>query len=1206
MSKYLISILFLLLTFQVIGQRGKDGDYTVGTTGEVVNTYTHLTATGNSGSTSLQVANNQMGGAGFSGNLQAGDLLLIYQMKGVTVDINTYPTVGWLGSYTVQSSFFSNGNVYSYLEFGEVTNYKSAGFYQFVEVESVQGTSIINITCELNETFLVGTHDHCQVIRIPRYENLTVPANTEITSPAWNGTTGGVVAVEVEKDMVVNGSINTDAKGFRGGNAVNTGTASSSSGNISTINDRGYVGSNSPDEGSEKGESIFGDPAYYNSEWESRYGYGAIANGGGGGGYHNAGGGGGSNVGNGNYYGYGVVDRGPGNSYDPAWNLENPNMISQPSAGGGRGGYSGVANNRDPLIVGPHEDTWGLDFRRITGGVGGHPLTYDVTRVFMGGGGGAGHGNDNYAGNGGNGGGSVFLTIYGETLGGGSISANGGDGESTEAGNPSPNGQTGGDGGGGAGGGGAIVIKNSTALPASLELEAKGGKGGDEVIKTGFIYNGFQSHGPGGGGAGGMIAVANGAPNQDVSGGASGIVSSSSLSGHIFTKFPVNGATKGAAGMDFQFAEFVDILVDNDTICEENSVTITPTIVGTGTYGDIQWYNSYDENIPFHTGNSYTTPTLNVNTTYYLGFCDVPFRVPVTIVVSPDIIISGTAVTGAETCAGNDGTVTGLVASGGTGALTYEWNGSPSVSVDLVNATGGSYTLTVTDENSCVATSGPHVVGDSPGPSIDITNMSISDETCAGNDGAITGITASGGTGTLAYEWNGVPSVSIDLANATGGSYTLTITDASGCVSTAGPFTVGTDPAVVIDESNVVVTNESCHGNDGSITGILASGVTGTLTYSWAPNGETTSDIAGLSAGTYTLTVSDGNNCTAVSSAYEVQVTPGITLDASNVVVNDASCGNNNGSITGIVVNGGTAPYVYEWNGTITPTVNLTNAAPGTYSLTVTDNNGCTETIGTYIIDDMPGLIADVSGVQITNETCDGGDASITGIVVSGGTAPYSFSWNGVPSNTEDLINAASGTYNFTATDVNGCTVSEGPYVLNGAVLPSISITSPDQEIEYGESVTISTASSPTGTSFLWSPADGLNCVTCDEVIATPETSTWYVVTATSVDGCTASDSIFIKVIDPCNEAQFPTVFSPNGDGLNDFYCILGGCFNYMELRIYNRWGELMFLSTDSSDCWDGTFRGEKVNTGAYAYYFTGMQVDGKEVAISGNINLIR
>src|SRR5690554_3770094 len=972
MNRYLILVLFCLFLFNAVGQRGKDGDYTVAALNEVVNTYTPLAASTYPGLTQIEVVDNSLSGAGFSGNLQAGDLLLIYQVRGIHVDVNDYATTGWGGVYTVQNSFFDpaspfNG-IYNFMEFGAVTNYYSAGLFQFVEVVSVEGNDKINLKCPLDYSFFVGVHDDCVVIRVPRYDNLTVPSGTSITSPAWNGTTGGVVVVEVDGDLVLNGRIHADARGFRGGVAVNNSEAAGGAGSISNLNDRGYVGSNTSLQGSEKGESIFGSQSYYNSEKNSRYGYGSIANGGGGGGYHNAGGGGGSNVGNGAYYGYGVVDRGAGNAYDPAWNLESPNLINQPSAGGGRGGYSGVSNNLNPLTVGPHNNSWGPDYRRISGGVGGHPLAYDVNRIFMGGGGGGGHGNNSFGGDGGNGGGVVFVTIYGETTGGGIISANGQNGESTEGSQPGylSNSQTGGDGGGGAGGGGAIMLKNSNVLPASVQLQARGGKGGDVVIKVGGLYSGFEAHGPGGGGAGGMIAVANGAPTQDVSGGSSGIVTSPNLSGSIMSDFPVNGATKGANGLSSQFAEFVEIIVENDTVCAGDVATITPTVSGNFTPGNLSWFTSYHTRTPFHTGSSYTTPPLTSNVTYYIGFCDAPFRVPVTIVVATPIVISGPAVINPETCNGNDGEITGLTAFGGVGTLTFDWNGMSSPTTNLTGASAGTYTLTVTDEK--------------------------------------------------------------------------------GCTSTSGPYTIGATTDPTIDASNVVISNETCHGNDGSITGIE----------------------------------------------------------------------------------------------------------------------------------------------------------------VSGGTAPYTFMWNGVSVSTEDLFDASAGIYNFTVSDANGCTVNEGPYAINGPVLPSVVITSPDQEINYGESVNINTTYSPTGTTLSWSPADGLNCTTCDEVVATPETSTWYVVTATSVDGCTSSDSIYVKVIDPCNEAQFPTVFSPNDDGLNDFYCILGGCFKYMELRIYNRWGELMFVSNDENECWDGTFRGERVNTGSYAYYFKGIQIDGKEVSFSGNINLIR
>src|SRR5690554_4180157 len=1204
MHKFKLVLLLISISSFVFSQRGKDGNYTVSSANDIVNTYTSLTANAGATATILSVANNSMTGAHFSGPLQAGDLIMIYEVQGIWVDINTYTVTGWSGDYTVQNSFFGNGNIRSFIEFGSVNNYKNVGKYEYAEVLSVSGTNTIRVTCPLKNSYEIGTNHRAQIIRVPRFENLTVPNATSIITPKWNGTIGGVVAIEVEENLSIigTGRISADESGFRGGISPNIDNAAGGPGSISDIASRGHLGSSNALEGSEKGESIFGNVVDYNVLY-SRYGYGSIANGGGGGGYHNAGGGGGSNVGVGAYYGYGIVDRGTGNVYDPAWILENPIMHTTPSAGGGRGGYSHATNNRNPLTVGPHNNLWGSDYRRIAGGVGGHPLLYDQTRAFMGGGGGAGHGNNTYGGTGGAGGGIVFISVYGNVTGNGIISANGEDGGNAEGTQPGPfsSAKTGDDGAGGAGGGMEVIINNIITLPATLQLEAKGGKGGDQILKFGGFNNDNQADAPGGGGAGGMIAYSLGTLSQDVTGGVAGTTNSS-----FMTTFPVNGATGGASGMASQITYTLDILVDNDTICRGETSTLTASKVGNlSPSPGLLWYNNYTGGAAIASGNTYTTPALTTTTTYYVGMCPNSFRVPVTVVVAPDIVFTGTPPTiSPETCAGNDGSITGITATGGFGNLTYEWNGNVSPSEDLTGATGGSYTLTVSDEVGCNASVGPFVISNVGGPVADITAMVITDESCIGNDGSITGITVSGGTTPYTYAWNGNASVGTDLTGANGGSYTLVITDDNLCSTTVGPFTIASPSAIVIDASGIAITDESCTGNDGSITGITASGGTGTLTYAWAPSAATTLDLTGATNGSYTLTVTDGAGCSETSGPHVINQISGPTFDDASVLVTDASCGLNNGSISGITASG--TGLTYAWSPSGATTLNPSGLAAGAHTLVITDGGGCTVSAGPYTVNAAPSPVLDASGVLVADETCAGNDGGITGITVTGGSGTLTYDWNGNASPSIDLANAVGGTYTLTVTDGNGCTASAGPFTITSPVFPTVDITTPDQLIDEGESVNIQTTFTPLNSTLSWNPTDDLNCTNCPNPIATPSESTLYIVTAISIDGCMSQDSIYITIEEPCGKIQLPTVFSPNGDGLNDQFCVLGNCIFSMRFQIFNRWGEKVFESVDLNDCWDGTFKGEPVNTGVYVYKLIVVKDDGSEFQTSGNVNLLR
>src|SRR5690554_4052846 len=1206
MHKLNIALLFILVSFVGFSQRGKDGDYTAAALNEQVNTYTELTADANVGATSITVSNNAMTGATFSSALQAGDLVMIYQVQGISIDLNEWAVLDWGAIYTAQNSFYSNGSIPNFIEFGSVTNYKSAGLYELAEVQSVSGANTINLTCGLQHSYLTTDNNHPQVIRVPRFRNLTVPNNTSITPIAWDGTVGGVVAIEVEEDLSVTGSgrISADALGFRGGLADGTPTAAPVAGSINNVGDRGFLGSFSNTEGAEKGEGIYGGFIDHDIVY-SRYCYGSIANGGGGANYHNAGGGGGANVGQGTYYGYGVIDRGPGNAYDPAWNLEDPAMITNipTSAGGGRGGYSHASKNRNELTVGPHNSLWDSDYRRISGGVGGHPLTYDANRAFLGGGGGGGHQNNGEGGDGGNGGGFVFISVYGNTTGDGFISANGQDGgDASGSSSPGWNSRSGDDGAGGAGGGGAVVIRNINPLPSTLQLEAIGGKGGDQIRVLGLLTSEIAD-GPGGGGAGGMIAFTSGTPQQDVSGGLSGVTNSG-----FMTNFPVNGATGGADGLMNRPTVAFDILVENDTICSGESTTLTATTAGNlSPTPTLFWYSTYTGGSAIAVGNSMTTPALSSTTTYYVGgTCPNSFRVPVTVVVAPDIIIAGAPPTITdETCAGNDGSITGITASGGGfGTLTYEWNGNPTPSADLTGATAGTYTLVISDEVGCSETLGPFTIGNASGPTIDASAMTINDESCTGNDGSITGITASGGTGTLTYDWNGTASATPDLTGAVSGTYTLTVTDGNGCTATSGPHTINSASSIAIDVTAMTINDESCNGNDGSITGITASGGTGTLTYSWSPSGATTADLTAVPNGSYTLTVTDGSGCTATSGPHTINQIAGPTYDDSGINITAATCGNNNGSITGITTTG--TGLTYAWSPSGATTLDVANLPDGVHTLTITDGAGCTVTTSSYTVSTSPNPVIDASNASLTDASCAGGDGGITGITLTGGTAPFTYTWNGTVTPSTDLLNVGAGTYVLTVTDFNGCTVTAGPYTINGAVVPTIDITVPDQYINVGDVVNINTVYTPLNGTLVWSPNEGLDCTTCADPNATPSESTMYVVTITSPDGCTSQDSIFIEIDEPCGKIQLPTVFSPNGDGLNDQFCVIGNCIFSMQLQIFNRWGEKMFETNDVNECWDGTFRGELVNTGTYIFKLNGVRSDGSNFEESGNINLVR
>ncbi|MFM9979003.1 MAG: hypothetical protein ACKVOP_13290 [Sphingomonadaceae bacterium] len=465
---------------------GKDGNLTV--SGAVtVNAYAQVNGTAGAGNGSITTV-------GAIPGLGIGDLVMIYQAQGATIDASDTAA------------------------YGAVTAYNSAGRFEFQTVASVAGSTITFATYAGTCTGLRYTYtgsSGAQVIRVPQYRNLTVNAGGSINAAAWNGTTGGIVAFTVSQTAAINGTVSAAGAGFRGGAVENA---------SSTYNIVSYRTAN-PADAAEKGESIAGFRATLPGG--NFYGRGAPANGGGGGNAHNAGGGGGANGDNGNTWaGQGRPSLTTAN-WANAWNIDGTLNAATNNAGGGRGGYTYGANNQDALTVAPGNGTWGGDNRMQVGGLGGRPLAFDRTnRIFFGGGGGAGDANNDAGGAGGRGGGLVFIQATAVT-GSGTVIASGIAGESTRnGGNDAP---------GGGGAGGTILAQLGSA--GSVSFVANGGAGGNQIIGTG------ESEGPGGGGGGGVISVSGGPLTRTANGGANGTTSSTAV-----TEFIPNGATQGATG----------------------------------------------------------------------------------------------------------------------------------------------------------------------------------------------------------------------------------------------------------------------------------------------------------------------------------------------------------------------------------------------------------------------------------------------------------------------------------------------------------------------------------------------------------------------------------------------------------------------------------------------------------------------------------
>jgi gliding motility-associated-like protein len=1015
-------LLIAILPFTTNAQRGKNSDYAPIANNTVVNTYTAMTAV--TGANTITVANNVLTNAVLTSPLAPGDLILIIQMQGAYMDIDNTATVGYGGNYTTPFDHIVDWPLFIDL-WGQVLNPNNAGKFEQAEVRAVGGTTSITLQCNLVNSYAIA--GKVQIVRIPRFNNLIVNTNTSIVPSAWNGTTGGIVAVEVNGTLSINGTgkISASALGFRGGvvqtstSAESGVTAVSATNTNPTSNGSSFLGSNLINQGARKGEGIGG----YTTEYalvSSEFGRGAPANGGGGGGIKNAGGGGGANVGAGTYTGKGV----PNAAYAAAWALETG--MGAASSGGGRGGYSYSASDQNPATLGPNQNAWSGDRRKSNGGLGGHPLVYDATRLYMGGGGGAGESdNASQGGAGGAGGGIVFITTFGTITGNGSIESDGAVGQKT---NPLFQAVTsftkkGNDGAGGAGAGGSIYIKNTAALPNTITINARGGVGGNHDLTYGTPPPALEATGPGGGGGGGNIAFTSGTPVQTVTGGLGG----TSNSPHV-NEFPPNGATGGAAGVTSLPTTAYNITASGVTICGGNSTTLTATATGTPP-GTLTWYNAQFGGSTVGSGTTFTTPVLTTTTTYYVGTCPGTFRIPVTVTVNPAPVISGIPVITNAGCT-TPGGITGLSASGGSGSYTYSWNATTTPSAVLSNASAGSYTLTVLDVNGCSTTSGPYTISGTSGPTINSASAVVSNQLCNGTMGSISGLTTTGNI--VSYTWTNSGGSVLNPTGLPQGAYTLTVTDNVGCTATAGPFNVGFVAGPTINSTNVVLTDELCNGTLGSITGLTTTGTI--VSYTWTNSGGSVLNPSALTQGIYSITVTDNNGCTASAGPFSIGYVAGPTLNATNVVITDEICNGTLGTISGITSTGTIVSYT--WTGSTSTLMNPTDLTQGTYTLTATDNIGCQATAGPFTVGFVAGPTVNSTNLVIANELCNGTLGSISGLTATGTSLTYLWTNSG-----GSVLNPSSlpaGTYSLIVTDGNGCTANAGPFLINPAAGLSI------------------------------------------------------------------------------------------------------------------------------------------------------------------------
>ncbi|MBL7777219.1 MAG: gliding motility-associated C-terminal domain-containing protein [Chitinophagales bacterium] len=439
-------------------------------------------------------------------------------------------------------------------------------------------------------------------------------------------------------------------------------------------------------------------------------------------------------------------------------------------------------------------------------------------------------------------------------------------------------------------------------------------------------------------------------------------------------------------------------------------------------------------------------------------------------------------------CFGNNtGSIT-VNPAGGSPAYTYTWNPATASGSNPQNLSAGLYNVTITDANQCQRTDA--VTISQPASALTATS-SHTNVTCFGaNNGSIT-LTVGGGSPPYSFQGNPVPPGTTTLPNLPPNTYAGNLTDANGC-SVALSETITQPAQLTLTETHI---NVSCNGgNNGSID-VTVNGGTTPYSYLWN-DGNTNQDRTGLAIGTYTLTATDFNTCTATVS---VTLTEPSALSISETHVNVLCNGNPTGSID-ITVNGGSPNYTYLWNDGNT-NEDRTNIAAANYSVTATDANSCT--ISTSVTITQPTALSASS--SHTNVTCFGAnDGSIT-LTVGGGTAPYSFQGNPVPSGTTTLPNLPPNTYAGNLTDANGCLVALSETITEPTQI-SITETHIDATCNGASngSIDVSVLGGTSPYTYLWNDGN-------TNQDRTNITAAVYSVTVTDLNTCTASISVTVS-----------------------------------------------------------------------------------------------
>ncbi|WP_167445777.1 MBG domain-containing protein [Flavobacterium limicola] len=463
------------------------------------------------------------------------------------------------------------------------------------------------------------------------------------------------------------------------------------------------------------------------------------------------------------------------------------------------------------------------------------------------------------------------------------------------------------------------------------------------------------------------------------------------------------------------------------------------------------------------------------------------------VITQPTVISTATAAQTNVSCNGGSNGSASVTPSGGVGGYTYSWSPSGGTAATATGLSAGTYTVTVTDANACTASRNFIITQPT---AINTATAAQTNVSCNGGSNGSASVTPSGGAGGYTYSWAPSGGTAATATGLSAGTYTVTVTDANAC--TASRNFVITQPTT-ISTATAAQTNVSCNGGSNGSASVTPSGGAGGYTYSWAPSGGTAATATGLVAGTYTVTVTDANACTASRNFVITQPT---TISTATAAQTNVSCnGGSNGSAS-VTPSGGAGGYTYSWSPSGGTAAAATGLSAGTYTVTVTDANACTASRNFVIT--QPTTISTATAAQ-TNVSCNGGSNGSASVTPSGGAGGYTYSWAPSGGTAATATGLSAGTYTVTVTDANACTASRNFVITQPTAISTVAAqTNVSCNGGSNGSASVTPSGGAGGYTYSWSPAGGTAAT------ATGLSAGTYTVTVTDANACTATRTFII------------------------------------------------------------------------------------------------